>query len=137
MKKNQTQKNNNSKIKLEDIKVFLENNPKTFKENPELFELVSPPSRSKNNLIDIQQHMIESLQKKTADLREKNSKLILLVNENEKSQEKINTIILNMLKTKSLDEFINLLLYKSQKLLDLDYVNLIIEETEIVSVTSP
>ena len=130
MKKNQTQKNNNSKIKLEDIKVFLENNPKTFKENPELFELVSPPSRSKNNLIDIQQHMIESLQKKTADLREKNSKLILLVNENEKSQEKINTIILNMLKTKSLDEFINLLLYKSQKLLDLDYVNLIIEETE-------
>lgn len=130
MTKNQTQKNTNSKIKLEDVKVFLEKNPKIFKEKPELFELISPPSRSKNNLIDIQQYMIESLQKKNIELREKNSELILVVNENQKSQEKINSIVLEILKTKSLEEFINLLLYKSQKLLNLDYVNIIIEETK-------
>ncbi len=130
MTKNQTQKKNNSKIKLEDVKDFLQKNPKIFREKPELFELISPPSRSKDNLIDIQQYMIESLQKNISILKDSNSELIFLGKENQKSQEKINKVVIEILKTKSFTDLVNFILYKFEKLLELDYVNLIFEETE-------
>ncbi len=130
MTKNQTNKKNNLKIKIDDIKDFLEKNPKIFRDKPELYEFISPPSRSKNNIIDIQQHMIESLQKNISKLKKSNSELISLSKENQISQEKINNVVLETLKASSLDELFKFILYNSEKLLDIDYVNIIFEKTE-------
>ncbi len=130
MNKNQTHKKNNIKIKYNDVKEFLQKNPKIFKENPELFEFITPPSRSKDNLVDIQQYMVESLQNNISKLKDSNSELIFLAKENQKSQEKINNFVIEIIKTKSLDELTQFILYESEKLLGLDYVNLIFEETK-------
>ena len=135
MTKNQTNKKNNLKIKIDDIKDFLEKNPKIFRDKPELYEFISPPSRSKNNIIDIQQHMIESLQKNISKLKKSNSELISLSKENQISQEKINNVVLETLKARSLDELFKFILYNSEKLLDIDYVNIIFEK-KIVFVES-
>lgn len=102
--------------------------PNIFTENPELVELITPPSKKKKNILDMQEYMIASLQKNCQDLREKNNFLVNLSKENLNNQEKIHNAVLSILSSKSLNDTIEKILNKLPKLLDVDKVFLCLQK---------
>tara|TARA_Y100000590_G_scaffold466320_1_gene641276 strand:+ start:1023 stop:1724 length:702 start_codon:yes stop_codon:yes gene_type:complete len=102
--------------------------PNIFTENPELVELLTPPSSKKKNILDMQEYMITSLQKNCQDLREKNNFLLNLSKENLSNQEKIHNAVLSILSSKSLNDTFERILNKLPKLLDVDNIFLCLQE---------
>ena len=101
---------------------YLYKHPNLFNENPELLEFLSPPSLKKNNILDMQEFLIGSLQKNCQNLRSKNNFLVDLSKENLQNQEKIHNAILKILSTESFNDFIKKILIELPKILSIDQI---------------
>ena len=109
---------------------YLYKHPNLFNENPELLEFLSPPSLKKNNILDMQEFLIGSLQKNCQNLRSKNNFLVDLSKENLQNQEKIHNAILKILSTESFNDFIKKILIELPKILSIDQIFLDAESYE-------
>ena len=79
VQENKTDRDN--KINKEDVLFYLKNNPNFIIENIAVLALMLPPSKKKDSILDLQEHMILNLQKSIKQLKNgpKQSKKIILI----------------------------------------------------------
>jgi len=93
-------------IGAREVKRFLKSNPDFLIDNPELFEILTPPDRSTDDaVVDFQNLMIEKIKQNMKDLQSNQGHLIDTSRSNLTTQVQVHEAVLNLL---SIDEFKNL-----------------------------
>ncbi len=93
-------------IGAREVKRFLKSNPDFLIDNPEFFEILTPPDRSTDDeVVDFQNLMIEKIKQNMKDLRSNQGHLIDTSRNNLTTQVQVHEAVLNLL---SIDGFKNL-----------------------------
>ncbi|MAI28942.1 MAG: DUF484 family protein [Pelagibacteraceae bacterium TMED124] len=119
------------KIKIEDIKKFLSENPSFFIENPNLLKDLQFPSLKKNNslgnkVVSFKDWLINNLRFEKEDLIE-NAKYNYL------TQKKIHQAVISIINKNDLKEFLNYLNNELPKLFHLEIINIVCTKKELSS----
>ena len=118
------------KIKIEDIKKFLSENPSFFIENPNLLKDLQFPSLKKNSLgnkvVSFKDWLINNLRFEKEGLIE-NAKYNYL------TQKKIHQVVISIINKNDLKEFLNYLNNELPKLFHLEIINIVCTKKELSS----
>ncbi|MDC0073874.1 DUF484 family protein [Alphaproteobacteria bacterium] len=126
VQENKTDRDN--KINKEDVLFYLKNNPNFIIENIAVLALMLPPSKKKDSILDLQEHMILNLQKSIKQLKNINSKILKVAEENFDTSSKIHTAIIEIINTKNYDSAIKSLTTTVPKILNIEKIALFFNE---------
>ena len=111
-----------------EVRGFLKSNPNFLVENPELLQILLPPtSQQGNNVLDMQQFMVERLQREVERLKMLQGELISAGRSNLSSQNQIHAAVLALLEAQTFEQVIEAVTTDFATLLDVDVVSLAIE----------
>ena len=126
VQENKTDRDN--KINKEDVLFYLKNNPNFIIENIAVLALMLPPSKKKDSILDLQEHMILNLQKSIKQLKNINSKILKVAEENFDTSSKIHKAIIEIINTKNYDSAIKSLTTTVPKILNIEKIALFFNE---------
>ena len=111
-----------------EVRSFLRNNPDFLAENPELLQTLLPPTNQQgDNVLDMQQFMVERLQREVGRLKALQGELIRAGRSNLSSQSQIHAAVLALLEAQTFEQVIETVTVDLATLLDVDVVSLAIE----------
>ena len=89
--------NRDNKINKEDIIFYLKNHPNFIIDNIDILSLMLPPSKKKDSILDMQEHMILNLQKSIKQFKNINSKILKVAEENFETSSKVHKSIIEII----------------------------------------
>lgn len=111
-----------------EVRSFLKSNPYFLVDNPELLQTLLPPSSQQgDNVLDMQQFMVERLQREVKTLKALQGELISAGRSNLSSQNQIHAAVLALLESQTFEQVIEAVTTDFAALLDVDVVTLAIE----------
>ena len=112
------------------VSTWLRRHPDFMQKNPEILAFLTPPEFKRGErILDMQQFMLDRVQKELADLRRREKKLIQTVEGNAASQSKIHNAVIAIVKTADIHALSALIRAKLPAILDLEAAVLCIEQT--------
>ena len=111
-----------------EVRGFLRSNPDFLVENPELLQTLLPPANQQgDNVLDMQQFMVERLQREVERLKALQGELIRAGRSNLSSQTQIHAAVLALLEAQTFEQVIEVVTTDFATVLDVDVVSLAIE----------
>jgi uncharacterized protein YigA (DUF484 family) len=112
----------------ENVEAFLKQNPSFLKERTDLLGIIAPPEKKYgDNVVDLQNFMLQRLQKELAEYKKREENLLKLVQENSDVQTLTHKAVKALLDANSFEELIKIILHKIPKVFDITAVALCIE----------
>ena len=116
------------RLSTAEVRGFLKSNPDFLAENAELLQILLPPTNQQgDNVLDMQQFMVERLQREVGRLKALQGELISAGRSNLSSQSQIHTVVLALLEAQTFEQVIEVVTTDLATLLDVDVVSLAIE----------
>ena len=116
---------NEPQLSAAEVRGFLKGHPDFLIENPELLQTLVPPSKQQgNNVLDMQQFMVEHLQRDVGRLKAMQGELISAGRSNLSSQNQIHMAVLALLEASTFEHAIEVVTSDFVALLDVDVVSL-------------
>jgi len=110
---------------------YLRRHPDFLAENPDLLEVISPPSRFNGNgnggVVDLQQAMVERLRHEIAEITAARDDLVALSRGNGAAQTRVHRAVIALLSARSFEQLIEIVTTDLAVMLDLDVVTLGVE----------
>ena len=130
MPMHQKTRNGPEVLDADEVSAYLRRNPNFLNQQSELFEILVPPTRFGDGLLDMQQYMIQRLQEEAQKRRQSEEQLIALSEANLDSQNRIHKAVLQLLAAQSLNEMIGIATQDLRETLDVDAIALCFETTD-------
>lgn len=112
----------------EQVRAFLKAHPDFLKKNPDVVTELTPPEQSLGNgIIDFQHYMLKNLQKDSKALKSRYDVLIDFCRDNMSVQAQVHHAVLRLIRTRSLEQLLEVLTLDLVSLFDVDVVRLGIE----------
>lgn len=118
-------------VKAAAVADYLRRNPDFLIENPDLMDVLSPPSRSAGTVVDMQHFMLHRLRDENARLREGYDQLIHAARSNQSTLTRVHGAALTVLGARSFEGLIQAVTTDLAVLLDLDAVTLCVEAGDV------
>lgn len=119
----------NEKIDLADIKAFLLNNPSFLNENPDLFNMLTPPNRATDDgVVDFQNMMIEKLRSNLEDIQNSQGHLIDTSRNNLTTQVQVHEAVLALLDNDNIQHIGHIVTQDWPDMLHIDVIRICFEE---------
>ncbi len=116
------------KINKAQITRFLQDNPNFLLENPDIFDLLTPPTTVQGkNIADFQGHMIKRLKADKENALNSTREIVKNVRSNMNNQHRIHTAVLRILEAARFDDFIHAITMDLTSILDVDISVLLVE----------
>tara|TARA_Y100000996_G_C22322511_1_gene560951 strand:+ start:7 stop:696 length:690 start_codon:yes stop_codon:yes gene_type:complete len=129
--------NRDNKINKEDIIFYLKNHPNFIIDNIDILSLMLPPSKKKDSILDMQEHMILNLQKSIKKFKNINSKILKVAEENFETSSKVHKSIIEIINANDYDSMIKTITTEVPKILNIEKIALFfIEEINIKKLKS-
>jgi uncharacterized protein YigA (DUF484 family) len=110
---------------------YLESHPDLLAEYPELLTKMTPPARSLgNNVVDFQQFQLKNLQENTRDMKGRMDSLLEYCRGTISVQGQVNEVVLRILRSKNLEQLIEVLAIDLPNVLMVDVARLVIESDD-------
>lgn len=107
---------------------FLKDHPAFFKRHPDLLSVLTPPERDLGDgVVDFQHFQLKSLQNNTRQLKNKYEGLIDFCRDNLSAQSEVHEAVLRVIRTRSLEQLLEVLAIDLPALFDLDIVRIAVE----------
>jgi len=107
---------------------YLRKHPDFFKNNPELFEFMSPPEvEHGGNVVDLQHHMLGKLQQGMSALKGKYEGLVLSSRDNMSTLHQVHEAALSLIRASGLEQLLEVVAMDLPALFNVDIVRLGIE----------
>lgn len=117
-------------LTAEMVSTWLRRHPDFMEKNPEILAFLTPPKFKRGErILDMQQFMLDRVQKELADLRRREKKLIQTVEGNAAGQSKIHNAVISIVETADIHALSALIRAKLPAILDLEAAVLCIEQT--------
>ncbi len=116
------------KITAEQVRTFLKDNPDFLKTNADVITSLTPPEQKLGNgIIDFQHYLVKNLQKGSQDLQSRYDVLVEFCRDNMSVQSQVHQAALRLIRTKSLEQLLEVIAIDLTSLFDVDVVRLAIE----------
>lgn len=110
------------------VKAYLERHPEFLHDNPELVEVLkAPKAELGGSVVDLQHFMVGGLQKQLRDMRGKYDDIVDFCRDNQSTQSQVHNAIVGLVKTRNLDQLLQVLTVDLVSLFDLDVVRIAME----------
>lgn len=110
------------------VKAYLKKHPDFLLEHPELVEVLNAPrAELGSGVADLQQYMVGGLQKQLRDTRDKYNDIIDFCRDNLSTQSQVHNAIVSLVKTRDLEQLLQVLTVDLVSLFDLDVVRIAME----------
>ena len=104
---------------------FLKNNPDFLNENPELLLNLTPPQKELGDgVVDLQHYMLGNLQRNIKSLKIRYDGLVTSCRDNMSTQNQVHNAVIGLIKTRSLEQLLEIITIDLQQLFDVDVVRL-------------
>ena len=122
------------KLDASKVTEYLKENPEFLIENPDLLEVLSPPSRWEDgeagNVVDMQTSMLDRMRDESTNLKDATNLLISTTRSNMMIQTRTHAAVIAILSADSLDRLVNVVCFDLPLLLDIDAASLCLETGE-------
>jgi len=122
------------KLDASKVTEYLKENPEFLIENPDLLEVLSPPSRWEDgeagNVVDIQTSMLDRMRDESTNLKDAANLLISTTRSNMMIQTRTHAAVIAILGADSLDRLVHVVCFDLPLLLDIDAASLCLETGE-------
>ncbi len=123
-----TSSDKSQKITAEQVRAFLKENPDFLKTNADVIETMTPPEQKLGGgIIDFQHYLVKNLQKGSQDLQSRYDVLVEFCRDNMSVQSQVHQAALRLIRTKSLEQLLEVIAIDLTSLFDVDVVRLAIE----------
>ena len=117
-----------STLSAEQVKAYLKRHPDFLHDHPELVEeLKAPVNDLGSGVVDLQHFMVGGLQKQLCSMREKYHDIIDYCRENQSTQSQVHNAIIQLVKTRDLEQLLQVVTVDLVPLFDLDVVRIAME----------
>ena len=117
-----------SPLTPEQVRAFLKENPSFIADNSDIVTHISPPRRELGGgVLDFQHFMVKNLQKDSKDLKSKYELLIDFCRENMSVQSQVHHAVLRLIRTRGLEQLLEVISLDLVSLFDVDVVRLAME----------
>jgi len=117
-----------SDITPEQVRDFLKDHPDFLKDNPDIVADLPPPERDLGNgIIDFQHYMLKNLQKDSKALKSRYDVLIDFCRDNMSVQMQVHHATLRLIRTRNLEQLLEVLTLDLVSLFDVDVVRMAME----------
>ena len=120
-------KTQNSAISAEEVKAFLLDNPDFLRENIDVLEAANKERDLGNGVLDFQSFLVKNLQKNSEVIKNKYDVLVDFCRDNMSVQGQVHRAVLRLIRTKALDQLIEVITQDLVSLFDVDVVRLAME----------
>lgn len=111
-----------------DVLAYLAAHPDFLKKHPELLSVLVPPARELGDgVVDFQQFQLSSMQKNTAALKHRYEGLVDFCRDNLSVQSQVHDAVLQLVRARSLEQLLEVLVLDLVALFDVDVVRLAVE----------
>lgn len=118
----------NSAVTAEQVKAYLARHPEFLHDHPELVEVLKAPMAERGEgVVDLQHFMVGGLQKQLRDMRDKYADIVDFCRDNLSTQSQVHNAIISLVKTRNLDQLLQVLTVDLVSLFDLDVVRIAME----------
>lgn len=115
-------------LQSSEVRQYLSDNPDFLTSHPDLLTELTPPAHQRGDgVVDMQQYMIERLQKQIGALQSEQQDLIAASRSNMMSQARVHSAALALLDARTFEHFIEVVTTDLANLLDVDVVTLCVE----------
>lgn len=116
-------------ITIEDVLLFLKDNPTFLKNNPEAYDYLVPPTKGEQgkNVRDFQSAMIERLKTDKERVIDTTRTLVENARSNMNNQQRIQNVVLRLLEARTFEEFIEIITMDMATMLNTDIAVLVVE----------
>jgi len=115
-------------ITEEEVRAFLMAHPEFLRDNPELMAALTPPVRELGGgVIDFQHFMVKNLQAGSKDLQSKYDMLVDYCRENMSVQNQVHHAVLRLIRTRNIEQLLEVIALDLVSLFDVDVVRLAME----------
>jgi uncharacterized protein len=112
----------------EQVKAYLKKHPDFLMEHPELVEVLNAPrTELGDGVVDLQQFMVGGLQKQLRDTRDKYNDIVDFCRDNLSTQSQVHNAIIGLVKTRDLEQLLQVLTVDLVPLFNLDVVRIAME----------
>ncbi len=124
--------NESGSIDEDEIAAYLRDNPDFLKDNPNLMDILNPPSRWKGdgNVVDMQSVMLDRLRNESENLKDAANLLISTTRSNMLIQTRTHASVIAILGADSFEKLVHVVCYDMPILLDVNAVSLCFETGE-------
>lgn len=127
-----TSKKAASTITAEQVKDYLRRNPDFLHDNPELVEVLKAPrSELGQGVVDMQHFMVGGLQKQLRTMRDKYDDIVDFCRDNLSTQSQVHNAIVGLVKTRDLEQLLQVLTVDLLSVFDLDVVRIAMETDHV------
>jgi uncharacterized protein len=110
------------------VKAYLARHPDFLLDHPELVEVLkAPKSELGSGVVDLQHFMVGGLQQQLRDMRGKYDDIVDFCRDNLSTQSQVHSAIISLVKTRNLDQLLQVLTADLVNLFDLDVVRIAME----------
>ena len=115
-------------VTAEQVRQFLKTHPDFLKKNPDVMDDVLPPEQDLGNgVIDFQHYMVKNLQKDSKSLRNRYDVLVDFCRDNMSVQTLVHHAALKLIRTRSLEQLLEVITLDLVSLFDVDVVRMAME----------
>ncbi len=115
------------KLTDKDIVKYLQDNPAFMQRNPDVIDLLIPPTKREKGIADFQSYMIERLKADKTEVMEATRELVENARSNMSNQARIHDAVLRLLEARRFDEFIHCMTMDMATLLGVDIAVFLVE----------
>lgn len=114
-------------VTAESVRAFLEEHPEFLRENIDLLEISTEERDLGNGIIDFQSFLVKNLQKNSETLKNKYDLLVDFCRDNMSVQGQVHRAVLRLIRTRSLEQVLEVITQDLVSLFDVDVVRLAME----------
>lgn len=127
-----TTKKADAAITAEQVKAYLRRHPEFLHDNADLLEVMKAPAAELGDgVVDMQHFMVGGLQKQLRDMRGKYDDIVDFCRDNLSAQSQVHNAILALVKTRNLDQLLQVLTVDLVNVFDLDVVRIAMETDHV------
>lgn len=117
-----------STVTAKQVKAYLEQHPEFLHDHPELVEVLkAPQSQMGEGVVDLQHFMVGGLQNQLRELRGQYDDVVEFCRDNQSTQQQVHNAIVSLVKTRDLEQLLQVLTVDLVPLFDLDVVRIAME----------
>lgn len=127
-----SQPKSSSAVTAEQVREFLKSHPDFLKKNSDVVTELSPPEQDLGNgIIDFQSYMVKNLQKDSKELKSRYELLVDFCRDNMSVQAQVHNATLKLVRTRNLEQLLEVLTQDLVSLFDVDVVRIGLESETV------
>lgn len=127
-----TTKTGEAPLSAEQVKAYLRRHPEFLHDNPDLLEVMKAPAATLGDgVVDMQHFMVGGLQRQLRDMRGKYDDIVDFCRDNLSTQSQVHNAIIGLVKTRNLEQLLQVLTVDLVSVFDLDVVRIAMETEHV------